>query len=788
MPAARCRLTLLTHPVTPASEKKAIVENQGKIIDPFSTVRLLAETRRTQTNLPSQPTPLVDREKEMEALRELLLQEDVRLVTLTGTGGTGKTRLAIELAAKIIDEFPSGTFLVSLAQVADPRLVVSAIVSALGIIESPGKLIEQTLYDFLRTKRMLLLLDNFEQVVAAAPAVTALLGECPKLKILVTSREPLRVRGEHELAVPPLAVPNLAHVPKSKELLLYAAVALFVQRTQAARADFSITTDNAITVAEICSRLDGLPLALELAAARARVLSPESILLRLQNRLELLRAGPRDLPPRQQTLRNTIAWSYDLLDGQDKRFFAYLSVFPGSFSLKAADEICAKLDHAREDVLDQLTRLVEKSLLLSSQVESETRFTMLATIREFAHECLVTRGESIAMERRFADFYLALAEEAESKLTGREQGDWLARLDREHNNLQAALQWAIENEEVHLSLRFASSLWYFWYIRGHWTEGRLWLTRVLSLSGAEIDPLHAKTLRAAGVLASVQDDFSAAQSYLNESLTSFRQDGNTEGEALALNSLGLTMIDHGELLSGKRLLDQSLALMKKSGDKWGTALVLNNLGVCARAKGENDKAIEFHNQSLELFRELEDKRHIARMLINLGIDSRDKAEYDESRKLLSESLSLSREVGEKLGVAESLSYLGSVARRQGDIERACRILRESLAMSVELGNKELTAECLCEFAGCALARGEAERATRLFSACKRLRNAGALHVPPAYRADREREVAEARTALGEKRFAAEWAKGNAMELEDAVAYTMTGQRLALTRKRSRKSA
>ena len=773
MAASPRRLTPLTQPARHASERKGFPENQEKIRDPFSTLRLLAQTRPPPTNLPSQPTPLVDRDKELETLSKLLLQESVRLVTLSGTGGTGKTRLAIELAARVMDEFPSGTFLVNLAQVIDPTLVVAAIVSTLGIIENPGKPIEQTLYDFLRTKRMLLLLDNFEQVIAAAPVVASLLSECPRLKILVTSREPLRVRGEHELALPPLAVPNLAHMPKFEELLLCAAVVLFAQRAQAVRPDFSVTAENAMIVAEICSRLDGLPLALELAAARARVLSPRAILLRLQNRLELLHAGARDLPTRQQTLRNTIAWSYDLLDDQDKRFFACLSVFSGSFSLKAAEEICGKSGHAPEDFLDQLTRLVEKSLLLSGQVEGETRFTMLATLREFAHESLVSSGASISMEERFADFYLALAEEAEHKLKGREQGDWLARLEHEHDNLRAALQWTIEHKELHLSLRFASSLWYFWYIRGYWTEGRLWLTRVLSLPGVDMDPLRAKALRAAGVLASAQDDFSAAQGYLNESLTSFREEGNHEEEALALNSLGLTMIEHGELLSGEEHLDQSLALMKHSRNKWGTALVLNNLGVCARAKGENDKAIEFHKQSLQLFRELEDKRHTARMLINLGINSSDKAMYDEAHRLLNESLSISRELGEKVGIAESLFCLGRVARSVQDYNTAQLNLSESLALSAELGYKEVIAQCLDELAGCALSRGNGECATRLFAASENIIQATKLQITPTHRASRENDIVATRTLLGTERFAVEWDKGRTMGDEEAVRYALT---------------
>lgn len=718
-----------------------------------------------------QTTPLVDREKEFEALRDLVHQENVRLITLTGPGGTGKTRLAIEIASNIMDEFSDGVVFVPLASVTDAKLVPSKIVSILEIMEKAGEPIEDTLKQFLRGKRTLLLLDNFEQVIDAALFASQLLRECQDLKIIVTSRAPLRVQGEYEFPVLPLAVPDLAKIPAAQELVLYAAVALFVQRAQAIRTDFAVTDKNSKVLAEICTRLDGLPLALELAAARTRVLSLDELLLRLQERLQLLTGGRRDFPERQQTLRNTIAWSYDLLDEQDKKLFRRLSVFAGSFSRAAAEAICTKQEDSFEHTLDQLSRLVEKSLLLSEQVGGETRFRMLETIREFAHEFLVASGESAPILGRFVAFFLAVAEEAESKLRGREQVDCLVRLDHEHDNLRAALRWSIEKKQLDNSLRFVSSLWYFWYIRGYWTEGRLWLTKVLNESSEGRKTLRARALRAAGALASVQDDYPAARFNLEESVALFREAEDKEGTALALNSLGLAMLDHEDLSEAKKLLDESLALMRESGNKWGMALVLNNLGVSARTHGDHDEAIKLHEQSLQLFRELGDKRHIIHILINLGINARNKEEYDAAHELLNESLSLSNELGEKVGVAESLFCLGSIARKRNDYDTACTNLRESLVTFSELGNKQGIVECLDELAECSLAKADAERATRLFAACETIRKATKLQNPS--NEDYDQGIAKARAALGDKRFTKEWEKGIWMGSEEAVAYALT---------------
>ncbi|MFI5450203.1 MAG: ATP-binding protein [Candidatus Bathyarchaeia archaeon] len=763
----------MTSKGTPEGTREDTIRYEPKEGDPFSSLRLFGTVQRRQSNIPIQTTPLVDREREFEALRDLVHRDKVRLITLTGPGGTGKTRLALEVASNLRDAFSDGVVFVPLAAVTEVKLVPSKIISTLNIMEKAGEPIEDTLKEFLRGKRTLLLLDNFEQVIDAAPFAAQLLRECQDLKIIVTSRAPLRVQGEYEFPVLPLAVPNLARIPATQDLVLYAAVALFVQRAQAIRADFVVTDENSKVLAEICTRLDGLPLALELAAARTRVLSLEDLLPRLQKRLELLTGGRRDLPERQQTLRNTIAWSYDLLDEQDKKLFRRLSVFAGNFSLAAAEAICTTKEDSSKHTFDQLSRLVEKSLLLSEQVGGEIRFRMLETIREFAHEFLVASGESTLILNRFVDFFLSLAEETGPKLRGPEQVGSLVRLDHEHDNLRAALQWSIEKKQIDHSLRFVSSLWYFWYIRGHWTEGRLWLTKALNQSSGGRKTLRASALRAAGALASVQDDYPAAHSNLEESIALFREAGDKEGAALALNSLGLAMLDHDDLSKGEKLLDESLALMQELRNKWGTALVLNNLGVSARAQGQHDQAVKLHKQSLQLFRELEDKRHIARMLINLGINARDKAEYEEAHRLLTESLSLSQELGEKVGVAESLFYLGSIAHRMNDHDTAWNNLREALAISWELGDKQVIAECLDELAGCSLAKGDAIRATRLLAACETIRQVTKLQIPPTYLANHERGITKARVVLGEKKFTTEWDRGIVMDFKAAVEYALT---------------
>jgi predicted ATPase len=764
----------LTSKGTPEGTRAGTIGYESKIGDPFSTLRLYAEAERRPTNLPIPSTPLINREKEFKTLREMLLRDDVRLVTLTGSGGTGKTRLALEVASTVIKEFPHGAFFVSLVPVTEPNLVPSAIVSTLGIMEKVGKPIEETLKDYLREKRVLLLLDNFEHVIAAASVATVLLLECPRLKILVTSRAPLRVRGEHELPVPPLAVPNLTRMPKAEEVIAYAAVELFVQRAQAIRADFSVTTDNARTVSEICARLDGLPLALELAAARIRVLSPQALLLRLQKRLELLTGGPRDLPARQQTLRSTIRWSYDLLEEEDKIFFRRFSVFAGSFSLEAAEAICATVRTSGEKTLDQLSRLVEKSLLLSETIDGALRFRMLETIREFAFESLTSSGENDQVTQIFADYFISLAERAESELRGPDQGIWLARLEQDHDNLRAALRRSLEDGKTELSLRLCSYLWFFWYIRGYLTEGRVWLERTLAKCGTTVPRLRAKALLGAGTLAAFQYDFPKARSLLSDSLAISRELGDKEGIGRSLNILGIVARNQGDFTEGKELHEECLATFRELGDKWGIATVLNSLGVGARYQTHYDEAIPIHRQSLELFRELGDKRSTARALANLGSLLNRKEDYESAERLLDESLSLYLELGDKIGIADSLYELGGLARRQRGYDTAIKWLNEALLLYEEIGSKDGIDTCFEEFVACACAEEQFERASRLLGAAQAMRETLKSPIPPDYLAEHERNVTTTRLALGEQDFEREKNKGREMTPKEAVEYALGG--------------
>src|SRR5215204_3556721 len=448
-------------------------------------------------NLPSQPTPLVGREREVAGVCRLLRGGGVRLLTLTGPGGMGKTRLALQVAADLVDEFEDGVFFVPLAPISDPDLVVPTVARTLDITETSGRTPEEALKDYLRNKEMLLVLDNFEQVVEAAPLVGELLSACPALKVLATSRTVLRIYGEQEFTVPPLELPAPSHPQPLERLTQYEAVRLFVERAQAAKADFSVTNDNAPAVAEICHRLDGLPLAIELAAARIKVLSAQKILEHLGNRLKLLTGGARDLPERQRTLRSTIEWSYGLLEEGEKVLFARLSVFAGGRTLEAIEAICDAEGDLPVDVLDGLASLVDKSLLKQEEgVGGEPRFVMLETIHEFAREKLEGSGEAEDLRRLHARYFLALAEEAEPALEGSQQQVWLDRLEEEHDNMRTVLSWSLgQGQDAELALRIGAVLGEFWYLRGYWSEGRRWLEEALTKSGRTPTAARARALQ-----------------------------------------------------------------------------------------------------------------------------------------------------------------------------------------------------------------------------------------------------------------------------------------------------
>src|SRR5215204_5303846 len=504
-------------------------------------------------NLPVQPTPLVGREREIREVAERVRSEEVRLITLTGPGGTGKTRLGLQAAADVLEEFSDGVFFVALATITEPEFVASTIALALGVKESAEQSLMKSLKNYLRDKRLLLVLDNFEQVLEGAPLVGELLGACPKMKVLAKSRIPLRLYGEQEYLVRPLALPDPKVMPLLEVLTQYEAVRLFVQRARAVKADFKVTNDNAPAVAEICARLDGLPLAIELAAARTRVLPPQKMLERLGNRLKLLKGGPRDLPTRQQTLRGTIDWSYELLEEEEKILFGRLSVFSGGRTLEAIEEICDP--EGELEALEGVESLLEKSLLRQEEgVEGEPRFVMLETVHEYAREKLQESGEEQEIKRAHAHYFLTLAEEADPELKGPDQLEWFERLEAEHDNIRAALSWALERNEAELALRLGGALWWFWLVRGYHSEGRRWLEEALATDERRSPEVRAMALAGAGALALEQGDLDRAQEACEAGLEVLAHEAREPGEARPPRIPGMGGMGEGRARAGKAVV------------------------------------------------------------------------------------------------------------------------------------------------------------------------------------------------------------------------------------------
>jgi predicted ATPase/DNA-binding CsgD family transcriptional regulator len=617
-------------------------------------------------------------------------------------------------------------------------------------------------------------------VSPAAPLVAELLAACPKLKVLVTSRVVLRVSVEHDLPVPPLALPDREDLPASEQLRHSAALRLFVERAQAARPDFVLDDDNAPAVAAICRRLDGLPLAIELAAARVRLLSAPALLTRLAARLPLLAGGPRDAPARQQTLAGTIAWSYDLLDAGEQRLFRHLAIFAGGWSLKAAEAVCGAADDAGVDILEGVGSLADKSLLHPvEQQDDEPRFGMLETIREFGLERLRAGGEAEAQGRRHAEYFLDLAEAAEPELRASEQLRWLARLDREHDNLRAALGWS-ELGDAHLALRLAGALWWYWWIRGHYREGRDWLERALAASAGpaatRTSPsavaARPKALIGAGMLAVNQDDFDRATALIRESLALSRALEDETGVAWSLGILGRVARNRGEYPRATGLFEESLGLFRGAGDPWGTAVVLFWLGTVARAQGALERAAAMLDESLGLFRRVGDRWGIATVLLYLGRTAYAHGEYDRASALYGESLALCRELADTWNIALLLTALGRVAHRQGRHGQAVAHLKEGLALQRELGQRDGIAECL-ETLGALASVHHPDRAARVLGAAAALRDEIGMPLPPGDRAAYEQDLAAVRAGLRDEAFSAAWSAGRAMSLEEAVDYAVS---------------
>jgi predicted ATPase/class 3 adenylate cyclase/DNA-binding CsgD family transcriptional regulator len=778
-------------------------------------------------NLPVQPTPLIGREQEVATVGQLLQREDVRLVTLTGPGGVGKTRLGLQVAAELADHFADGVFFVNLAPVSDPTLVVPSIAQTLGIREVTGLpllalgiqevagLLLKRLKEHLQQKQVLLLLDNFEQVASAAVQVADLLAACQQLKVLVTSRAVLHVRAEHEFAVPPLTLPDPAHLPDLAALPHYAAVALFLERAQATKSDFQLTVANARAIAEICVRLDGLPLAIELAAARIKLLPPQALLTRLSPRLTVLTGVSRDVPIRQQTLRDTLAWSYQLLDASEQRLFRCLSVFSGGCTLEAAEAVCTTEtdDPAGQvgSVLDGVASLINKSLLHQTEQEGEEPWlVMLETIREYGWEVLATSAEAEGTQRAHAAYYLALAEEAESRLTSAGKGRWLERLQREHENLRAALAWLLTHNGQEAALRLGVALVRFWLIRGHLSEGRTQLARALARSrGVVATPVRAKALLAAGALACTQGDIAQAEALCGESLALFRALGDRQSSALSLMWLGRAAWQRSDFATVRALLEEAVSLYRKVDDRYDIASALGVLAYGFLLQGEYDRARTLVEEAAVLGRETGDswdiatfnwilatvmffqgdltqahalleeslalarqegyKEALAYALFVSGQMALQQGDYATARAQLEEGLALSRELGDRQSVAQSLMGLAAVSFFQGDYAAARALLEESLTLFQEMGNTWFIAICLVVFAALAAVQGAWTWVARLLGAAEALCQAIHGVLPPFVRAIQEFTSAAARAQLGEDVFTEAWVEGHTMTPEQALA-------------------
>jgi predicted ATPase/class 3 adenylate cyclase/DNA-binding CsgD family transcriptional regulator len=692
-------------------------------------------------NLPIQPTPFIGREQEVESCEQLLVREEVRLLTLTGPGGIGKTRMALQVAAELGELFPDGLYFVNLAPLRDSGFVVPTIAQVLDVKELAEQPVLDLLKVFLREQQLLLLLDNFEHVVSAAVQVAELLAACPQLKVLVTSRMILHVQAEHEFPVPPLSMPDPRYLPDVVALSQYEALALFIQRAQASKPEFQLTNANARAVAEICRHLDGLPLAIELAAARIKLLPPQALLARLTPRLSVLNSGARDVPERQQSLRHTIEWSYQLLDAEQQRLFQRLTVFVGGCTLHAIEAISATLDGEAGRVFTGVASLLDQSLLQQTEHDGEeSRLVMLETIREYGLEVHEASGEMEKTRRAHAAYYLELAEEAEPELVVLRQAMWWERLEREHDNLRAAMQWLTEQErtaqEREMALRLGGALLRYWEVRGHWSEGWRFLewARVESEGGAV--PAQVKVLMAAAYLLDhLEHDTDRAEALYEESLVLYQTLGDTAGIALALSQLGEIAASRGHFAAAYTRTEEALALHREVGDKQGIAWSLNNLADIFSQQGEYARAISLNEESLALFKEVGDKQGIAWSLNCLAGIVSQQGEYaraisldEESlvlcrevgdvegiawslfglahvlllsrgdpakvHMLLDEGLALCREVGHKSGVAWGLSLLGEVFLQQGDTVKSRFLLEESVALSREIGHRRSLAESL----------------------------------------------------------------------------------------------
>lgn len=759
-------------------------------------------------------TPLIGRENEVAEICALLKEPTVRLLTLLGTGGIGKTRVSFQLAREIQPYFADGICFVPLASVNQPAMVIPTIAREFGIQRIGTQPIFEQLKVALRNRHLLLVLDNFEQVVAAAPLIEELLAACPRLKVVVTSRAVLHLAAEHEFPVPPLDLPNLNQLPEDETLSQYAAIALFVQRAKAILPKFRVTQDNARAIAEICVRLDGLPLAIELAAGHIKLLPPHLLLAQLPQLFQSSSGTSRTLPPRHQTLHNALQWSYDLLDGQEQQLFRRLSIFIGGWTLEAVEAMETMLNtggyhNQTLSTLDRVGSLLDKSLLIQRVEEGqEPRLQMLMTVRVYALELLRESGEMEQSQRAHALYFLTLVEEAEAQLKGPQQTTWLARLEVEQENMRVALTWLIEQRENELALRLCAALWWFWHLRGYWSEGRRWLKTTLELAqGQEPTLAHARALCAAGDLAYYQDDYGAARPLLEESITLCRKLDIKRELATALGALGILLDVQGDHATARPLLEESERLCRTVGTRWELAYLLSKLGQRAvqegdltkaaglthealrlaqelgdksliatvfsslaslvALQGDQTQAMAYDRQCLRLARELGDKYLTALTLQNLGYTAALQGDMAQAVARAQEGLVLARELGDKLTINLALHSLGYIASLQGNTKQAAVSYREGLSLAQEIGYENRIGWHLVGLATVAAAEDEPVRAARLFGAASTRLDVN-VSMNDMERADYERTVEAVRNKLDHRTFQAAWTEGHTMTPEQAL--------------------